>query len=93
MRRAALIPVLLACCGATCSTKPTPPPTVPDVVRVQVQTFVSLPAELTRDCEGVPKRDNSYGEAVRLANARKAATEECTGRMRQIRALQPGEQP
>lgn len=92
MRLAALIPVVLACCGATCSTKPTPPPTVPEVVRVQVETFVALPDELIRDCEDVPKQDNSWGEAVRLANARKASLEECSGRMRQIRSLQPERQ-
>lgn len=89
MRCAALILlVLMTCCGATCSTKPTPP-TIPEVVHVPVPTPVALPAELTRDCLDVPKQDNSYGEAVRLANARKASTDECSGRMRQIRNLQP----
>lgn len=89
MRCAALILlVLITCCGATCSTKPTPP-TIPEIVRVPVITYVPLPAEVTRDCEDVAKQSNSYGEAVRLANARKAALDECSGRMRQIRDLQP----
>ena len=88
MRRAALILLVLACCGATCSRRPDPP-TIPEVVHVPVPTPVALPSELTRDCLDVPKENNSYGEAVRLANARKASTDECTGRMRQIRSLQP----
>lgn len=80
--------VILAAMLAGCQTA-APLPTVPNVVRVQVPTFVPLPAELTRDCEDIPKQSNTYGEAVRLANARKAATDECSGRMRQIRNLQP----
>ncbi|SDW94526.1 Rz1-like lysis system protein LysC [Lysobacter enzymogenes] len=89
MRIAALIAlVVLAGCQTTA-----PAPTVPSVVRVPVQTFVPLPAELTRDCEDVPKQSNTYGEAVRLANARKAAADECTSRMRQIRNLQPEAKP
>lgn len=85
MRRIAVIAlVVLVGCRTTA-----PAPTVPAVVRVPVPTFVQLPAELTRDCEDVPKQDSTFGEAVRLANARKSSLEECSGRMRQIRSLQP----
>ncbi|WP_455363796.1 Rz1-like lysis system protein LysC [Marilutibacter maris] len=47
--------------------------------------------KLTEPCAQVGKRDNTVGEAVRLANARKAALDECSARMAQIRAL--GEEP
>ena len=90
MRCAPLILVALAVAG--CSHNP-PLPDVPKIVRVPVETFVTLPAPLIADCADVPKKANTYGEAVRLANARKLALEECTKRMRDIRALQPKEKP
>lgn len=80
MRCLALIVVLLA---TGCATRPI----VPEVVRVPVVQIVGVPEELTRDCDPVPKRKDSYGEAIRLANQRAASIEECTGRMRRIRAL------
>lgn len=85
MRIAAMI---LAVGLAGCQTA-APAPTIPEIVRVPVTTYIPLPAEVIRDCEDVPKQSNSYGEAVRLANSRKAALDECSGRMRQIRNLQP----
>lgn len=86
MRRLALtITVLLL---ASCRSNP-PAPQLPEIVRVPVKTFVALPVELTADCTEVPKRNNSYGEAIRLANSRKDSLDECTKRMREIRALQP----
>lgn len=80
--------VILAVLLAGCQTA-APLTTIPEIVRIPVPTYVLLPAEVTRDCEDVPKQSNSYGEAVRLANARKAALDECSARMRQIRSLQP----
>lgn len=72
-----------------CERKPTPP----KVVYVTVEKTVGVPAELSRDCQAIPKQDNTYAEAVRLANARGAANEECTSRMRKIRALAPEAAP
>lgn len=57
------------------------------VITKEVVKIVPVPDHLTRDCIDVPKKDNSVAESVRLANARKESTDECTGRMRQIRAL------
>ncbi|WP_223621164.1 hypothetical protein [Lysobacter sp. ESA13C] len=86
MRRYSMILVLGL---AGCQTSPPSEPVLPAVVRVPVPTYVAVPAELTRDCDEVVKQGNTYGEAVRLANSRKAALDECTARMREIRALQP----
>ncbi|WP_396615511.1 hypothetical protein ACHZ97_14660 [Lysobacter soli] len=85
MRRTALIAVLLL---AGCAGNP-PLPEPPQIVRVPVTKYVPLDEALTADCAEVPKKSNSYGEAIRLANARKLALEACTKRMRDIRALQP----
>ena len=90
MRRIPLIAIAaVLCCGnTTCGRRPDPP--IPEVVYVQVKEIVDVPAELTVDCTEVAKRDNSLSEAVRLANSRQAALQECTSRMRQIRGLRQG---
>lgn len=81
MRHAALIATALLL--AACATRPV----VPQVVKVPVVQVVEVPEALTRDCDPVPKQRDTYGEAVRLANARAESLAECTARMRQIRAL------
>lgn len=92
MRSIPLIAVAaLLCCGATCSRRADLPKT-PEVVYVTVKQIVDVPPALSADCIDVPKRDNSLSEAVRLANARKESTDECTSRMRQIRALKGASQ-
>lgn len=68
-------------------------PEPPKIVRVEVEKLVSVPEELTRDCGDERPREQSYGEALRLANARGAYLDECTARMRQIRALKPKAEP
>lgn len=83
MRANLLILLVLALAG--CKTCPIPK--APELVRVAVPTMVPVPAELTEPCTVISKRDNTVGEAVRLANARKAALDECSARMAQIRAL------
>lgn len=90
MRRAPLIAIALVLAG--CNHVP-PVPEPPKVVHVPVREFVAIDPALTADCASVPKMANTYGEAVRLANARKRALEECTKRMREIRALQPSQKP
>lgn len=81
MRHASVMLAIVALTG--CATRPV----VPQVVKVPVVQVVAVPEELTRDCDQVPKKRDSYGEAVRLANARLESIQECTARMRQIRAL------
>lgn len=75
--------IVLALAG--CATTPRAPK--PEIVTVTVTRTIKVPPELTRDCDVVPKQADTYGEAKRLANARKAALDECTGRMRAIRTL------
>ena len=84
MRRLALIlatVLLLAACGKEELIRP------PEIVEVTVTKYVPVPAELSRDCDEVPKEGNDYQEAIRLANARLASLEECNGRLRKIRGL------
>ena len=84
MRRPALIAIALVLAG--CNHVP-PVPEPPKVVRVTVKEFVAVPPELTKPCEEVAKHTNTYGEAVRLANARLAALQECNKRLAEIREL------
>jgi hypothetical protein len=88
MRNLPLIVLVLLL--AACQTCPVVPP---KVVHVTIEKIVPVPAELAAPCDAVAKRDNSMGEAVRLANARAAALEECSGRMDRIRNLAPAVQP
>lgn len=83
-RIALLLPLLLAGCPGNVR------PPAPQIVTVTVTKTIPVPAELTRDCDGVAKQSDTYGEAKRLANARKASLDECTGRMREIRKLGEG---
>lgn len=80
MRGPALI-ALLALTG--CQTTPT----VPKVVRVPVEVIVPVPVALTEPCDLVPKRDDTYEEAIRLANARLASLKACNGKLAEIRGL------
>lgn len=86
MRRLALIVLLIALAG--CKSAPVVPPRV---VHLAVEKIVQVPAELTAPCDPVAKRDDTFGEAVRLANARKASLEECNKRMARIRELGEGD--
>jgi hypothetical protein len=70
---------------AACATS------MPKVSTVVVEKLVPLPAALTKPCDEVKKQDDTFGEAVRLANARKASLAECNARMAEIRKL--GEKP
>ena len=81
MRGSSLILLALLAGCQTC------PDVVPEKVYITVEKMVPVPAELAKDCDLPAKRGNTYGEAIRLANARKAALEECNARMRQIRGL------
>lgn len=83
MHRLALI-AALALSGCQSAPKPIQPP---KVVEVPVTKIVPVPAELTGPCRQPAKQDNSVAEAVRLANERKAALDECSGRMARIRSL------
>lgn len=80
MRHALAIATVLL---AGCKTMPGPV----EVVTVTVKEVVPVPEELTRPCDPITKRGNSYGEMKRVVNSRAASLAECSGRMSKIRAL------
>lgn len=73
---------------AGCQTTPDLPQP-PKVVEVAVEKIVPVPAALTEPCRQPEKKGNTVAEAVRLANERKAALDECSARMARIRGLTP----
>jgi hypothetical protein len=77
----ALLPLLSGCPE---TVKPVP---VPQVVRVQVPVYVPIPAELTQDCPIAEPTSLKVEEAVRVANARKVALENCNADKAALRAL------
>jgi len=83
MRAVALI-LLAALAG--CKSAPILPPKVVEVI---VEKIVPVPAKLSEPCQQPVKQGSTVQEAVRLANARKAALDECSGRMQKIRSLTP----
>lgn len=73
---------------AGCQTTPDLPQP-PKVVEVVVEKIVPVPAALTEPCQQPAKTANTVQEAVRLANERKAALDECSARLARIRGLSP----
>ena len=80
----ALIALALRLTG--CKTTPDVPQP-PQVVTVTVTKYVPVPDALTADCQNEPAREQTYAEAKRLALVRADYLDECTSRMRKIRAL------
>lgn len=78
---------------AACGPKPEliVPESPPEIVRVAVDRYVPLPAELTGDCYDEPAKEQVYSEAKRLANLRRESLAECNARWAKVRALQPKE--
>lgn len=85
MRILAVIALLVL---SGCQTMPELPQP-PKVVEVTVEKIVPVPAALTEPCRQPEKKGNTVAEAVRLANERKAALDECSARMARIRGLTP----
>ena len=79
MRLALALTALLTGCNTM------PPPV--EVVPVTVKEIVTVPDDLTRPCDPVPKQNNTYGEMKRVVNARAASLAECSSRMDMIRKL------
>lgn len=65
--------IALALVLAGCETTPG----APEVVYVTVEKIVPVPGELTQLCDLVEKQGNTYGEAIRLANARLESLKRC----------------
>lgn len=83
MRGLAVVACLLL---TACGTTPIKPPRVVEVI---VTKIVPVPAELTEPCKQHTPQAKTVAEAVRIANARKLALDECSARMAQIRSLTP----
>jgi hypothetical protein len=81
-----LVSLLLSACG-TC------PVPKPQVVYVTVEKIVPVPTKLTAPIGDVEKRDNSCGEAVRLANARQEGLRTCNAKLHEIGVLAPEIKP
>ncbi len=83
---------LTGCPGNKDRIKIDPPP---KIVRVTVDKPVSLcpkggsDCDLLRNCYNEPAKEQSYGEALRLANLRNASLVECDKRWAKVRSLQP----
>lgn len=75
--------LLLTGCAKPGDTKPEPP----KVVEVIVTKYVPVPSSLTADCQNTEPVSQTYSEAKRLALMRLEFLEECTARMRRIRAI------
>ena len=92
---ALILPLLLAGCPKE-ALRPDPPP---KVVYVEVKVPVSLcpeggaDCELLADCYDEPAKEQTYGEAKRLANLRKESLAECSARWAKVRKLQPKSKP
>ncbi len=83
MSRILSLAILIFLAGCA-TTKPISPP---KVVQVAVERIVPVPAALTEPCQQHEPKAKTVQEAVRLANVRKAALDECSARMKRIRDL------
>lgn len=63
------------------------PRTVVKTVEVPVTVFVPVPAELTAPFEVAAPKNNTVGECVRVAHARKVALKQCNARLFEIGGL------
>lgn len=85
MRLAIALSVLLAM--TACQNAKNDPPPIPTIVEVPVTKYVQVPAELAADCQNEKPQEQTYAEAKRLALVRGEYLDECTKRMKRIRAL------
>lgn len=76
---ALILALLLAACQSAAPK--------PEIVYVTITKTVPVDDALTRDCYNERPQEQSHFEAKRLANLRDESLDECTGRMREIRAL------
>lgn len=74
-RTFALTLVLLALAPLLTGCASTPKVEVPKVVKEVVVTYAPIPASLTEVCVVPPKRDNTVGEALRIARDRRTCNE------------------
>lgn len=86
-----LIPALLFL--ASCQERTTKPQPLPKVVYVEVDKYVPLDPELTKDCPIAEPKSLSVGAAVEVARARKESLQSCNADKAAIRAAQPGTKP
>lgn len=87
MIRLMLLGLMVALLAGCPGNRRDDPPTVPKVVEVVVTKFVPVPDELAADCQNTAPKAQTYAEAKRLAIVRAEYLDECTARMRRIKAL------
>lgn len=73
--------LLVAGCGTTRQIE------VPKVVKEVVVTYAPIPESLTEVCVVPPKRDNTVGEALRVARDRRKCNEHDAADKRSIRKI------
>lgn len=84
--------IVCAIALAGCQAQPKRDVVTPQVVTVPVTKYVPVPEELTVDCHKSERASNLIRDVVDAYNARGDDIDECTRRMRKIRALgQPNE--
>ena len=80
-----LVVLALALALAGCATGR--PVAVPKVVKEVVVTYAEIPQSLTEQCVVPPNRNNTVGEALRVARDRRACNERDTADKRAIRKI------
>ena len=84
--------IVCAIALAGCQAQPKRDVVTPQVVQVPVTKYVPIPDEPTADCHKTKRAPNPIRDVVDAFNALSDDIDECTRRMRRIRALgQPTE--
>lgn len=78
--------ILLALAGCASAPKPVRI-VVPEIVRVPVREYVSVPPALTKPCPVAELKSRTVEAVVAAANARKLALEQCNKQLSEIRGL------
>ena len=85
MNRQAILAAAIALALAGCASHP--PVEVPKVVKVPVYVYAEIPDPLTAPCVPPVKRNNTVGEALRVAKGRALCNEKDTADKAAIRKI------
>lgn len=85
---------LLALALAGCKSTPQARPFVaPEIVEVPVTKHVSLPPEMTRECQITRAASRKVGDVVTAYNRNIVSLQKCNAQLKAIREAQPEAQP